>query len=333
MARRRQPLSMKDFEGGFREGRINEMKKLFGKGILFVGIICLLCTAFVAFSMREPYRAVIAGWMDSEEFMDESEMLPYFEQAGMSDGTTQLVIGDSICRQMFAGLGEYNPQMSIQATNAALMITGQYLLAEEYLKAHPEATDVFLVMHPMALTRTFDTEWGYRYGVMTYVETDTIKYLDENTLNDMAEVYGRLFMRKEAVNVIENSPIMRKLYLSYININRNDYVQSSPFEIADQYVKNLHDLCTESGVTLHVYASPVSEAFRDQTEELEKAYGTTWMSSCYPDYFQNILYYPNEWSEDESHFSGEHAKRTALNDIIAAAYERTPLLDNLKINN
>lgn len=308
------------------------MKKLLAKGFLFIGIICFLCAAFVALSMREPYRAVIARWTDSEEFMGESGMLPYFQQVKTSDQTTQLVIGDSICRQMFAGLSEYNPQMSIQATNAALMITGQYLLAEEYLKAHPEATDVFLVMHPMAITRTFDTEWAYRYGVMTYAETDTISYLDENTLNEMADIYGRFFMKKEVVNVIENSPTMRKLYLSYININKSDYVQSSPFEIADQYVKKLYDLCTENGVTLHVYASPVSEDFRDWTQELEEIYGTTWMSTHYPDYFQDILYYPSEWSEDTSHFSGEHAEREELNNIIETAYEGTTLLENLKIS-
>lgn len=306
------------------------MKKFFAKGFLFVLIICFLCSAFVSLSMREPYRAVIAEWTDSEEFMSDSGILPYFEKVRETDQTSQLVIGDSICRQMFVELGEANPQMSIQASNAALMITGQYLLAEEYLKSHPEATDVFLVMHPMAITRTFDTEWSYRYAVMSYVETDTIGYLDKNTLDDMASVYGRFFMRKEAVRVIEDSPVMRKLYLSYININRSDYVQSSPFEIADQYVRKLYDLCKEHGAKLHVYPSPVAEVFRGRSEELEKEYGATWMCTQYPDYFRDILYYPDEWSEDTSHFSGEHAEREELDKIIETAYEGTELLENLK---
>lgn len=307
-----------------------KMKKFFAKGFLFVLIICFLCGVFVSLSMREPYRAVIAEWTGSEEFMSDSGILPYFEKVREKDQTSQLVIGDSICRQMFVELGEANPQMSIQASNAALMITGQYLLAEEYLKSHPEATDVFLVMHPMAITRTFDTEWSYRYAVMSYVETDTIGYLDKNTLDDMAGVYGRFFMRKEAVRVIEDSPVMRKLYLSYININRSDYVQSSPFEIADQYVRKLYDLCEEHGAKLHVYPSPVAEVFRGRSEELEKEYGTTWMSTQYPDYFRDILYYPDEWSEDTSHFSGEHAEREELDKIIETAYEGTELLENLK---
>ena len=66
------------------------MKKLFRKGFLFSGIVCFFCVAFVFLSMREPYRGVIAKWTDSEEFMDASGMLPYFEQVRTSDQTTQL---------------------------------------------------------------------------------------------------------------------------------------------------------------------------------------------------------------------------------------------------
>lgn len=306
------------------------LKKFFLKGILFVLIVSFILMIIVFLSMREPYKTIIAKWTDSEEFMAASGMLPYFEQSKAQNHTTQLVIGDSICRQMFAGLSEYNPQMSIQATNAALMMPGQFLMAEEYLKAHPDATDVFLVMHPMALTRTFDTEWSYRYAVMTYVETDTIGYLDENTLDDLAGVFGRFFMKKEVVKIIEDSPMVRKLYLSYININRDDYIQSFPFEIGDQYIKKLYDLCKENDVTLHVYASPVSEGFREQVENLEEIYETTWMSTKYPNYFADILYYPTNWSEDMSHFSGEHAEREELDKIIDAAYEGTVLIQNMK---
>lgn len=307
------------------------MKKLFAKGILFCTIIFAVCAGIILLSVKEPCRKIIAKLTNSEDFMDESGMLPAFEHVKISDQTTQLIIGDSICNQMFTGLQEYNPRISIQATNAALMITGQYILAEEYLKYHPDATDIFLIMHPMPLTRTFDTEWSYRYAVMTYVETDTLDLLDKNTIDIMAGVYGRFFMQKGVVQLIEDSPILRKLYLSYINFNRIPYVQESPFEISDQYVRKIYDLCQEKGVVLHLYPSPVSESFREQVEDLEEAYKTTWMSSVYPDFFDDILYYPNEWSEDLSHFSGEYALRESLNKTIQKAYGETALSDYLKL--
>lgn len=308
------------------------MRKFVLKGSLFCTIILVIAVSVICLSTREPGRSAIARWTDSEEFMGESGMLPFFERAREQDGTTQLVIGDSICRQMFSGVSEYNPETSILATNAALMITGQYLLAEEYLKAHPDTTDIFLIMHPLTITRTIDTEWSYRYAFMTYSETDTLQYLDKNTMKAMRGVYGSFFMNKWVVRLVEDSPIARKLALSYMDFNREDYVQSSPFEIADQYIKKLYDLCEEKGVELHLYSSPVSEFYREQVEELEESFRGTWISSRYPDYMNDILYYPSEWSEDMSHFGGEYAERDKLNETIERAYEKTVLLQKLKLD-
>lgn len=301
------------------------MKKLFLRGLLFCIIIFSVVACFIYFSAREPTRPVIARWTDSEDFMAGSGMYSYFARAREANDSTRLIIGDSIANQLFSGLQANNPETDIVTANAALMITGQYILAEEYMKSHPDVTEIFLVIHPLALTRTFDTEWGYRYAVMTYVETDTIDYLDENTIDAMASVYGAFFMQKKVVSLIEDSPVCRKLYLSYININREDYAQESPFEIADQYVKKLYDSCQENQVELHVYPSPVSEYYKDQAIDLSKGYGNTWMSTEFPDYFNQIMFYPDTWSEDLSHFSGEYAERRRLNEIIRQAYGQTTL--------
>ncbi len=294
-------------------------------------MIASICAVFLHLSTKEPMRTVIAEWTDSNDFMGASGMLSYFDRARQQDKTMQLVIGDSICGQMFSGLHEYNSQISNLATNAALMITGQYLLAEEYLENHPDATDIFLIMHPLTMIRTFDTEWSYRYSLMTFVETDTLRQLDKNTIETMKSVYGSFFMRKNVVRLIEDSPVCRKLYLSYLNGNVQAYEQSSSFEISDQYVRKLYELCKKKGVALHLYASPVSEYYREQVFELRKEYEETWMSSQFPDYMEDILYYPSEWTEDKSHFSGEYAEREKLNEVMEKAYHDTALLQNIKL--
>lgn len=291
--------------------------------------VCSICVFVLFLSTKEPARTTIAEWTNSRDFMDRNEMLSFFDRGREQDGTTRLIIGDSICRQMLSGLSEYNPQTSILAANAALMITGQYLLAEQYIRNHPDTSDVFLIMHPLTIVRTFDTEWGYRYAAMTYVETDTLPLLDKNTVEAMESVYGAFFLQKSVVRLIEDSPLCRKLYLSYINFRGDDYVQSSSFEIADQYIKKLYELCEKNGVKLHFYSSPVSEYYREQMTELSEEYRQTWMYSQYPEYMNEILYYPSEWSEDFSHFSGEYAERDKLNEVIERAYGETPLMEKL----
>lgn len=306
------------------------MKKLFGKCVIFSFIIAALCTGFLFLSAREPFRPVIARLTKCEDFMDESGMLPGFDRARTRDETTQLLIGDSICRQMFAPLAGYNPEKSILPTNAALMMPGQYLLAREYLQNHPEATDVYLVMHPLTLTRTFDMEWGYRYAAMTYVETDTIQALEESTRKAMEGAYGAFFLRKDVVDLIENSPICRKLGLNYMNTHGKPYEQSHPFEIADLYVEKLYELCREKGVELHLYSSPVAEHYREEMEALAADYGRTGMSGLFPRYMEEIWYYPDEWTEDMSHFSGAYAQREKLDEIIARAYGQTELGEEMQ---
>lgn len=307
------------------------MKKLFAKCVIFFLIILALCTGFLVLSAREPFRLPMARLTNCEDFMDESGMLPSFDKARQCDQTTQLIIGDSICRQMFAPLGQYNPEKSILATNAALMMPGQYLLAREYLQSHPETTDVFLVMHPLTLTRTFDMEWGYRYAAMTYVETDSLQYLDERTRGAMEEAYGTFFLRRDTVWMIENSPICRKLGLNYISANGVPYVQRQPFEIADLYVQELYDLCRENGAQLHLYSSPVSEYYREEMAALAESYGQTQMSCLFPDYMEDIWYYPDDWTEDRSHFSGEYAQRDKLNEVIELVYGHTWLGENMEL--
>ncbi|MBD5459870.1 MAG: hypothetical protein HDR26_02850 [Lachnospiraceae bacterium] len=307
------------------------MKKLFIKSGIFCTIILAFCFCIIFLSMKEPWKQILARWTDSEAYMDENELLPAFEYVKKQDQTTQLIIGDSICKQMFADLNIYNPQISIQATSAPMMVTGQYILVEEYLKYHPDATDVFLIMHPNPLIRTFDTEWSYQYAISAYVETDTISLLDQNTLDIIREMYGTFFLKKEVVELIQNSPILRKLYLNYVYMNKENYKMESYFELADQYVKKMYDLCEENGVTLHLYPSPVSEYFRQEVSDLAYGYGGTWMSSQYPDYFEQIYYYPNEWTNDLSHFGGEYATRERLNETIKTAYAQTVLLDYLQL--
>ncbi|MCI9071692.1 MAG: hypothetical protein HFH80_02595 [Lachnospiraceae bacterium] len=307
------------------------MKKFIWKCGLFSVLICAACACFLFLSAKEPFRPMLARLTNSQEFLEDSGMLPYFERAVESDGTTRLIIGDSICRQMFSPLEVYNPDKSVLATNAALMMPGQYLLAREYLRSHPDTTDVFLVMHPLTLTRTFDMEWGYRYAAMTYVETEGLPFLDQSTRDAMEEAYGSVFLTKGAVWMMEYSPVCRKIGLNYLQSCRQPYAQGHPFEIADLYVEKLFDLCREYGAELRLYASPVSEYYREEMENLAEAYGETGMSRLFPDYMKNIWYFPQDWTEDQSHFSGEYASRERLNEIIGQAYGNTVLWDSLNV--
>ena len=138
-------------------------------------------------------------------------------------------------------------------------------------------------------------------------------------------------MQKNIVELIENSPVLQKLVLSYILFYGEEYVQSSSFEIADQYIQKLYNLCQEKGVTLHFHSAPVAEHYREQMQTLLPEFENSWLSTQYPDYMNDIYYYPTQWAEDLSHFSGEYGQRPQLNQTIQNAYEGTVLLEKVHL--
>ena len=67
-------------------------------------------------SMQDETRDLFAKWTNSENYITENvgpgEIRPYLESAVCQDGTTKLIIGDSVCRQMFNRLQESNPEFT-----------------------------------------------------------------------------------------------------------------------------------------------------------------------------------------------------------------------------
>lgn len=293
------------------------MKKFYSRIVIACLAILFVVLCFDYMSMKEPWRQIIAKWTNSEEYITvnvgSSEIIPYIEELQENDGSNVVILGDSVCKQMFNGLQKYNSGFCMMGSNAAIASSGQYIFATEYLKSHPQATDVYLFMLPGSLTVTFDTTWGYQYTVMPFVLTDTLYLLEEKTINDMESVYGRLFMQKKIVECIDKSALNRKLYLNLLAEYGEVYQQNSRFELADLYIKKIYDMCSEKNVELHLIPCPVAESQREAMKELSKEYEKTWMYTKFPNYFEEIVFYPDEQARDGVHFGGEYATQEEYN--------------------
>lgn len=301
------------------------MKKL----IIKISILCLAVLGFLiiieALSCNDDTKEAMARLTNSEDYLEQgsgaSSILPIIGSAGMEDGKRVLVLGDSIAGQMFSGLAEDYPDIRIACANAAINISGQYMLASVFLDSHPEATDIWLYAHPLTLTRGYDLELGYGYAVMPFAIDGSLGYLDDRTLDEMRSVYGRLSMNPDVASFIDASPLNRKLFLSYIRMHNEPYVQENDYEIASRCIIRLKELCESRGVTFHFYSSPSTEYYRDKIEETRSDYELSDMYALYPDYLDSIYYFPNEWSGDMTHFSTEYANREVYDRVMDEAYD------------
>ena len=301
------------------------MKKL----IIKISILCLAVLGFLiiieALSCNDDTKEAMARLTNSEDYLEQgsgaASILPIIGSAGMEDGKRVLVLGDSIAGQMFSGLAEEYPDIRIACANAAINISGQYMLASVFLDSHPEATDIWLYAHPLTLTRGYDLELGYGYAVMPFAIAGSLKYLDDRTMEEMRSVYGSLAMNPDVASFIDASPLNRKVFLSYIRMHNKPYVQENDYEIASRCIIRLKELCESRGVTFHFYSSPSTEYYRDKIEETRSDYELSDMYALYPDYLDSIYYFPNEWSGDMTHFGTEYAKREVYDMVMDEAYD------------
>ncbi len=262
---------------------------------------------------------------NSEDFKEAtggiSSICPVIDKARVADNVNVLVIGDSIAGQMFNDLDDPSAGIKVCCTNAAINITGQYMIAMEFLDSHPDATDIWLYMHPLTMIRDYDLEMCYFYGVMPFVNSDSMHYLDDVTIKEMSSVYGSYALNKEFVSLIDKSSLNRKLFFGYLRNNGKEFERLNVYETSSMYIERLARECEERGVNFHFYASPSTEYFRDRIEGTRTDFESSHLYEMYPDYLDDVYYFPTEWSEDMTHFGGEYASRETYDMIIDEAYD------------
>lgn len=311
------------------------MGKIYRNLFCIITIVLILCVGIDFLSTRGYAREIIAQLTDSDDYFANNgpEFInPIIRQAQKDDGTTKLLLGDSFTYQTFIHLKDYNPDISFLMSNGAVTIAGQYVIAKEYLDNHPEATDVYLLVLPESIGRTFDTKWGYQYAVLPFIETHTLADFNEETVQIMKDTYGELFMNETIATLVDKSGINRKLYLNYMREKTDGYKLSYYYELSDIYLTKLIDLCNSKNVNLYFYPCPVSEAKRDEVTTYEASYEESDTYKINPDYFDMIYYYPAEWSEDNTHLEYEYRAPEYVDAILMKLLEGCPLLEVLKFS-
>lgn len=284
-------------------------KSFFKAVIIYLAVLILIFISLDFLSTVDALRSYFAKVTDSEDYLEKNgpnDVIPHINKAGSNSESTILIIGDSICRQIFNELNVSDEKLCIVPLNAAVTLPGQYLIAEEYLDTHAGATDIYMFMHPHSLLHSYSTPLEYQYAVMPFVETGSLTKLDESTIDCIATAYGSFSMSDFFVKMVDNSPINRKLYLNYLEKHGCGYEEKRLFEFTDTYIPRLYNQCEERGVTLHLYSTPVTDYFSEDMKVKREAYLETETYKLFPDYFEDIVYVPEEYTEDKAHFDEEH---------------------------
>lgn len=312
------------------------MKKFIVKLMVFVLLFLLFIIGLDYLSTTERYRMPLARLTNSEEYISvnvgSDEIKPYIEKVKENNGYTQLIIGDSVCHQIFNGLQEYNSDVCIVGSNASITMAGQYILAKLFIENHPEATDIWLVVLPTSLKDGFSLKYGYQYVVMPFVETDTLKYLEDNTIEQLEDMYGKIFVKEDIVWLIDRSGINRKIYLNELSKKGSElHEEKAMADVSVDYICKIMELCLENDVKFHMLSGPMSEPYENNEFMIKfrQEYCESPLAELFPEYQEQIKYYPIEQFRDGTHFGGDYANQQIYNEKIWEIYGETGLMEFL----
>lgn len=289
------------------------MKKFFLKLFLFVCLFLMISGAFLVLSAQENLRMKIADLTGSGDYAYEDfgakEIVPFVERVQEKNDCSKLIIGDSVCNQIFERYYEMNDVYCICGSNQAISLSGQYILAKEFIKNHENVTDIYLILTMGSLGTGYGAKLGYQYAVMPFVLTDTIGNLDDETRDLMAKRYGRFFCQRPVVKLIDQSPLSMKLYLNMLAKKNELFTTETDrviSKVSYKYLYELQTLCESEGVTFHLIPGPHadSEARHNLEQQLREEIMVNGDSDIpelksYPD---QIIYYPEEAFRDGIHF-------------------------------
>lgn len=316
------------------------MKNFRVKMLIICVIIVVAAAAFERLSYSEDYSMPVARLTYSDTYLTHMDgpdwIVPLIEKVRTQDDSHILLIGDSVCRQMFIDLTDINDEVSIAPAIAPFSMGGQYILTKLYLEAHPDATDVYLIMVPMDdVSINFNIDFAYQYVVMPLVETGTMDLLDEDTVDELEYLYGRAFMNETVVRRIDDSGLNRKLYLNYIKTyKKNDYEHSLEDSVYVKYLKKIKELCDEHSVKFHFLPAPVPDmkAYHEIVNVKVPGYfEKTGLDKLFPDYTWRVRYYPEDRFYDSVHFGGIYEERDHLNEVIYETYGDTGLMEHIRL--
>lgn len=297
--------------------------------VLFCGVLGL--SAFAPFS---EIFAKLTGSTDYSASASE-EIGGHIANVQAADGAAALILGDSVCWQVFDPFSLCNTAYRIDGSNRAVTIAGQYLLAKAFLDAHPGATDVYLIVTPESFSAGFDAGYGYQYAAAPFAATGLLDGLDETTRAELNAAYGAPFLTGRFARWADASPLVKKLYLNALELLPARENAGPLIPLAARNLQNLADLCAERGAAFHLLCAPLAdtEDRRSTMTALEAAFREQGLYDSYSAYFTETPWYdPGLFGEDGIHFDNTVADMEFCASVVRDIQTATGLLDGLVLS-
>ena len=304
-------------------------------GGLTAGILglCAVC---------EPLDRCLAFLTCSEDYSREDVAPEVLKTAQESDNDYHsILVGDSVSYMLFANAREVNDKIFLAGNTRPCTMATQYVLVKKFVESHPAAKDVYLFYSKESWESVIDVKCGYSYVIVPHMQAGTLKALEPETLDEAEGKFGPLLMTPFMANLFDRSFVNRKIILNSLLTYHEDVLGedlSAPFErtynqispLALRYFQKMTEVCKEHQVTLHLIHDPLADTpeKHEEVEQEKQMFMDAGLYNDWQEYFESVLYYPEEYFFDGVHF---HVEKEMNNAVIHDIKEHTGLMQDLKL--
>jgi hypothetical protein len=217
-----------------------------------------------------------------------------------------LLVGDSICAQFFGELK--SEEVLCLCENQAYEVVGNFLILNELLKNKSNFKSFVLIINPLTLTRSLNQEYTYNYFYKPFKNTlNNFESLDERT---------QIYIEKTFSNTYRIEPryfFSSKSFSTSESFFGNDNLIDSieKFEISDlnyEYLLKIKNICIENDIEFKLVSPPLPEKFKSRVDKFSNNDLIE-----FSDYFNSILYYSDDFSNDGIHHKNPDLLKSKIN--------------------
>jgi len=213
-------------------------------------------------------------------------------------GKNLLILGDSVCQQLYPSQRSYPDAVSL-ACNQAVTMAGQFFLMRNYFEANADALPqrVVFVCTPLCLENDLD-QFSYQYFLKCFFTPEYKPYFTKGLMDRVRQIPHYRTARLPFVRVSNYA-------FAYDLEPGEDFDLVSP--LSREYLGKMASLASSKGVSFTLLCAPLRESMKEDVlaqcmqsgadGELDMALLETYRNS--------ICAYPDSLFRDERHFLSE----------------------------
>jgi hypothetical protein len=239
--------------------------------IFILPVLVIIFSEHLYLLLSQKYKNTVAG----------NEIYISLNKSKRKGKTKKILIGDSVCNQLFSNI-TFNDTINSLACNQAISMAGHFILLDNYLKANNQVDTVYMIFSPFSFLNNLDQVYTYHYFLKPFYVKEYIPMFTETVFHQLHKIPYYFVCRNPIILTSNWAP----------NFNSEDditFTFLSP--ISAEYLLKIKELSIKYKFKLIILPTPTKVSNRPFIEKIKMDEITkTGLGNEFENYLKDIIY-------------------------------------------